>query len=192
MAEDKKNSEDLGAHIVFIDESGFLLIPAVRRTWAPRGHTPVHRHHQKREKVSVISALTVSPKQQHIGLYFRCLPNVNFDNSEVANFLRYLLKHLRGFVIVIWDNGRQHRGDAIRAFLRRNRRIRLEALPPYAPEFNPDEGVWNQARTVLANGRPDNPIELVETVQEVLSEISQSQHKLRWCFHQSKLPPFLP
>lgn len=141
MAKGKKNAEDLGAHIAFIDESGFLLIPTVRRTWAPRGQTPIHRHHQKREKVSVISALTVSPMRQHMGLYFRCLPDANFDNIAVADFLRYLLKHLRGFVIVIWDNGRHHKGDAIRSFLRRNRRIWLEALPPYAPELNPDEGV---------------------------------------------------
>lgn len=103
--------------------------------------------------------------RQHMGLYFRCLPDANFDNIAVADFLRYLLKHLRGFVIVIWDNGRHHKGDAIRSFLRRNRRIWLEALPPYAPELNPDEGVWNQMRTIMANGRPDNPRELAQTAQ---------------------------
>lgn len=190
MAEDKKNAKDLGAHLVFIDESGFLLIPSVRRTWGLRGQTPIHRHHYKREKVSVISALTVSQKRRRIGLYFRCLADANFDNVEVAGFLRHLLQHLRGFVIVIWDNGRCHKGEAMRAFLRRCKRIRLEALPPYAPELNPDEGVWNQTRTALANGRPDNPQELSETLSDVLSSLSQS--KLRWCFHQSELPPFLP
>lgn len=192
MAEDKKNAEDLGAHLVFIDESGFLLIPSVRRTWGLCGQTPTHRHHYKREKVSAISALTVSPKRRHIGLYFRCLSDANFNNVEVAGFLRHLLKHLRGFVIVIWDNGRCHKGDAMRAFLRRCKRIRIEALPPYAPEINPDEGVWNQTRTALANGRPDNPPELSETLSDVLSSLSLSQSKLRWCFHQSDLPPFLP
>ena len=192
MAQDKKNAEDLGAHLVFIDESGFLLIPAVRRTWAPRGQTPIHRHHLKREKVSTISALTVSPKHRHLGLYFRCLPEANFDNVEVADFLRHLLRHLRGFIIVIWDNGRCHRGDAIRALLRRCRRLRLEALPPYAPELNPDEGVWNQTRTALANGRPDDPWQLAETLQGVLTELGLSQSNLRWCFHQSELPSLLP
>jgi transposase len=191
VAEDKKGAQDLGAHLAFLDESGFLLIPAVRRTWAPRGQTPVHRHWVKREKVSIISALTVSPQRQHLGLYFRCLPEANFDNVEVADFLRHLLRHLRGFVIVIWDNGRPHRGDAIRALLRRCRRIHLEALPPYAPELNPDEGVWNQTRTTLANGRPDDPTELAQTLSEVLLELGLSQAKLRWCFHQAELPPLL-
>ncbi len=192
MAEDKKNAADLGAHIVFIDESGFLLIPTVRRTWAPRALTPIHRHHQQREKVSVISALTVSPERRRIGLYFHLLSDANFDNVAVADFLRHLLKHLRGFVIVVWDNGRCHKGDVMRAFLRRCNRIRLEALPPYAPELNPDEGVWNQTRTTMANSRPDDPMELSEMLGEVLTELAQSPSKLRWCFHQSELPPFLP
>ena len=192
MAQDKKNAEILGAHLVFLDESGFLLIPSVRRTWAIQGRTPIHRHHQRREKVSVISALSVSPRRCRIGLYFRCLTDTNFDNVEVAAFLRHLLKHLRGFVIVIWDNGRCHKGDAMRTFLRRYKRIHLEAFPPYAPELNPDEGVWNQTRTTLANGRPDDPQELTELLESVLTDLGLSQSKLRWCFHQSELPSFLP
>lgn len=191
VAKDKKNAEDLGAHLVFIDESGFLLIPSVRRTWGLRGQTPVHHHHYKREKVSVISALTVSPKHRRIGLYFHCLADANFINVEVASFLRHLMKHLRGFVVVIWDNGRCHKGDAMRTFLRRCKRIRIEALPPYAPELNPDEGVWNQMRTTLANSRPEDSIELSETLNAVLINLRLSQSKLRWCFHQSNLPPFL-
>ena len=192
LAAYKKNAEDLGAHLVFLDESGFLLIPTVRRTWALRGQTPVLYHRQKHEKVSVISALAVSPKRKRVGLYFRCLPGENFDNTEVASFLRHLLRHLRGFVVVILDNGRCHKGEAMRAFLRRQKRLRLEPLPPYAPELNPDEGVWNQARSVLSNGRPDTSSGLVEALEETLSGISISPPKLRWCFHQSDLPPFLP
>ena len=163
----------------------------MRRTWAPRGQTPIHRHRVRREKVSIISALAISPQHRHLGLYFPCLPEANFDNVEVADFLRHLLRHLRGFIIVIWDNGRPHRGKALRALLRRCRRLRLEPLPPYAPELNPDEGVWNQTRTELANGRPDDPLELAEILNETLIELSLSQSKLRWCFHQSELPPLL-
>jgi transposase len=188
----KKNAADLGAHIVFLDESGFLLIPTVRRTWAPRGHTPILYHHQKRERISVISALSVSPRRRRIALFFRCLPGENFDSIQVASFLRHLLRHLRGFVIVVLDNGACHKGEAMRAFLRRQRRIRLEPLPPYAPEINPDEGVWNQARSILSNGRPDTSSGLMQALEETLSEIGTLPHKLRWCFHQSDLPPFLP
>jgi len=60
----------MGAHIVFADESGFLLIPLVVRTWAPQGQTPIHRHRQgRRDKISVISGISVSPKRNQLGLY---------------------------------------------------------------------------------------------------------------------------
>jgi transposase len=58
----------LGALLAFVNESGFLLIPAVRKTWAPRGITPVCRHPLRREKVSGISAVTVSPQKKWVGL----------------------------------------------------------------------------------------------------------------------------
>jgi len=191
VAPHKKGAEELGAYLVFIDESGFLLIPAVRRTWAPRGQTPICRHRLKRDKVSTISAVTVSPRRQRLGLYFRCLANANFDHVAVADFLRHLLRHLRGHVVVIWDNGPCHRGAAMRTLLGRCRRLHVEPLPPYAPELNPDEGIWNQTRTALANGRPDEPRELAEALHETLMEVGLSQTKLRWCFHQSELPPLL-
>ena len=58
----------------------------------------------------------------------------------VRQFLGHLLKHLRGPVIVIWDNAKIHKGESIRELLRRHRRLYLEALPPYTPELNPDGG----------------------------------------------------
>src|ERR1700741_3517133 len=64
LAPGKKNAARLGAHIVFADESGFLLIPLVVRTWAPEGQTPIHRHRQgRRDKISVISGVSLSPQR---------------------------------------------------------------------------------------------------------------------------------
>ncbi|HYN74423.1 MAG TPA: transposase [Candidatus Methanoperedens sp.] len=86
-----------------MDESGFLLIPTVRKTWAPRGVTPVCRHTFPREKVSAISAVTVSLQRKRVGLYF-CLQETNFRCADVAEFLRHLLRHLRGHVFVLCDD----------------------------------------------------------------------------------------
>ncbi|MFH1741892.1 MAG: transposase [bacterium] len=66
MASDKKNATRLGAHIVFVDESGFLLIPTVRKTWAPRGQTPIHRHRYRHDKISAISGISVSPNRKRL------------------------------------------------------------------------------------------------------------------------------
>ena len=60
MAAGKKNATRLGAHIVFVDESGFMMIPPVRRTWAPIGETPILRHYYRRDRISVIGGLLAS------------------------------------------------------------------------------------------------------------------------------------
>src|SRR3974377_2181327 len=105
MAQGKKNAARLGAHIVFADESGFLLVPTVARTWAPRGKTPIHRHRQgQRDKLSVISGISVSPKRHHLGLYY-LLFYENIGQEEVCVFLRELLRHLRGPIIVLLERG---------------------------------------------------------------------------------------
>jgi DDE superfamily endonuclease len=104
--------------LVFIDESGFLMSPLVRRTLALKGQTPqllpkVRHQGRGRDKVSMIAALTQSPMLQHLGLYFSSLVNDSFDHSAVAWFLRELRKHLRGPVIVVWDRGPMHQGPDI-------------------------------------------------------------------------------
>lgn len=187
MASDKKNAARLGAHLVFIDESGFLLIPPVRKTWAPRGQTPIQRHHYRRDKVSVISGISISPQLHHLGLYFQCHPK-NIQQTEACDFLLHLLRHLRRQVIVLWDNARPHKGESIRELCHRYHRLHLEALPPYAPELNGDEGVWKHAKGNLANGRPDDLEELTAHVINSLRELACSQTKLRGCLLQTKLP----
>jgi len=61
MATGKKNSTRLGAHLIFVDESGFLLTPIVRKTWAPVGQTPIIRHRYRNDRISVIAGITASP-----------------------------------------------------------------------------------------------------------------------------------
>lgn len=191
VAPGKKNAARLGAHIVFVDESGFLMMPPVRKTWGVRGQTPVIRHHQVHRRISVISGLSVSPKRRHLGVYFN-LHERNIRQGEVLDFLRHLLGHLRGPVIVVWDNSRTHRGAKVREFLKSHRRLRLEAFPAYAPELNPAEGIWSQAKGTLANGRPDTVEELHTHLFDTLEDIRHSQSNLRRCVHKSGLPLFLP
>jgi transposase len=174
---------------VFIDESGFLLIPPVRKTWSPRGRTPVIRHHQLRHRISAISAISVSPRRRRLGLYYG-LYEKNIQQPEVVGFLGHLLKHLRGPVIVLWDNTTIHKGELIRDACRRYKRLHLEAFPAYAPELNPDEGVWSQLKNTLANGRPDSIDDLWIHLFMSLEILRASPKKLRACIHKSKLPFF--
>jgi len=190
LAGGKKNAKRLGAHIVFCDESGFLLIPTVAKTWAPRGKTPILRHRTCRDKVSAISGISVSLRYQRLGLYYRLYLD-NIGRLEVFAFLRHLLRHLRGQVIVLLDNGSSHKGDAMRAFRSCYRRLHIDYFPGYAPELNPDEGVSSLTKRKLANGRPDNKEDLLRQVNNALSDIRRSSAKLRGCIVQSDLPSFL-
>jgi transposase len=175
---------------VFADESGFLLIPQVVKTWAPRGQTPVHRHRYRRDKISVISGISVSPQRQHLSLFYH-LYFQNLGQEEVCAFLRALLRHLRGPLMVILDNSSTHRGEPLAALQRRHPRLHLEKFPSYAPELNPDEGVWSLTKRDLANGVPHNVDELVEDLIRSLEKTRHSPARLRGCVRHSQLPLFL-
>jgi transposase len=176
---------------VFLDECGFLLIPNVRRTWAPRGQTPVVRHRYRRDKISAISAVTLSARRRRVGLYIHFYPHTNITSVEVTVFLRALLRHLRGHVIVLWDGGRIHKGPDVRALLARCPRLHVEQFPGYAPDLNPDELVWAHFKATLANGRPDNIDELLDTLSRITTKARKRPALLRSFIAGSELPPFL-
>jgi transposase len=187
VATHKKNAARLGAHIVFADESGFLLIPNVVRTWARQGQTPIHRHRQgRRDKISVISGISVSPRRHRLGLYY-LLFHDNIGQDEVCVFLRELLRCLRGPVIVLLDNSSTHKGAPIEQLLGQHRRLRIEHFPSYAPQLNPDEGVWSLAKRELANSCPNDVEELMEDILVSIEAIRNSPEKLSGCIAQSEL-----
>ncbi|MBI5853771.1 MAG: transposase [Nitrospirae bacterium] len=83
--------------MVFLDESGFLLIPNVARTWAPKGETPLVRSRYKQDRISAISALAVSPQRKRLALSLT-LRTRNLTGLDVRAFLQHLLRHLRGSI----------------------------------------------------------------------------------------------
>lgn len=166
-------------------------MPTVRRTWAPRGQTPLLRHWQKHDRVSVISGLSLSPRRRRCGLYFQYQLDQNLRAPDTCAFLRHLLRHLRGHVIVLWDRSQIHRGPLIRAFLARHPRLRSEYFPTYAPELNPDEGVWHRAKAELANGCPDDDVALVRDVKAALRRLRRAPERLSSCITHA-LPIRLP
>ena len=190
MAPSKKNARRLGAHLVFADESGFLLIPTVRRTWAPRGQTPRLRHSYRHDRLSALSAISISPRRRRVHLYYQ-IHDHNLRRREVCRFVSHLLRHLRGPIFLLWDNIAIHRGGPIEKLRDRNPRLRLVPFPAYAPELNPDEGVWRTCKAQLANGQPEHLDRLWGDLFLTLEDLRASPSKLRGCIRQSDLPPFL-
>jgi len=185
MAEDweriKRRAHRDHAHLVFIDETGFLLAPLVRRTWAPRPETPILRHRTRHHRrVSAIGAVSISPRRHRLGWYLHFHQDRAIRQEQVIEFLRDLLRHVTGKIIVIWDRLSSHRSKLLRQWLRRCRRLHLEYLPAYAPELNPNEYGWAYLKeNPLANYCPADVDELHATVAAASQEVAHHQHLLR-------------
>jgi len=163
----------------------------VQKTWSPVGQTPGVPHRYRHDRLSAISGIAVSPSRFHCTLYCHLYED-NIQGEEVAGFLRHLLRQIHGPVIALLDNGKIHRGDPVQELLARTRRLHLAPFPASAPELNPDEGVWNQLKRRLANGRPDTKAELLDVLSDEICRLAKSQPLLRGCIHQSDLSSFCP
>lgn len=181
----KKGASEGRWTLAFLDESGFSPTPVVRKTWAPVGERPVLVHNQGVwEKVSAISAVT---SDRH--LYFRLKEGEAIRAADVALFVRALLRHVRGPVVVVLDNAGQHHARKVTGLVDRHPRLRIEFLPGYSPDFNPDEGVWNRAKVVeLGNFAPRDTAELVRRARAVLRGIQRRPIQVAQCWRQSELP----
>ena len=141
LAADQKIAFSEGMSLVFLDESGFMLQPLVRRTWALRGQTPVIKSWVRHARLSVISVVTVSPRQNRLGLYFEVLRE-NVKTDAVQGFLRRLRRHLPRRMLVVMDRLNAHRSAERLLSSKRPGWFEIEYLPAYAPELNPVEYIW--------------------------------------------------
>lgn len=188
---DQKKAHAERARVIFIDESGLLMAPLVRRTWAPRGHRPVLRQRGKhREKVSIAGAFWWAPRRrQQLGFIFETLVDAYYNKERSAAFLAVLMRKIPERIIVVWDGGMMHKGDPIRkAVARFKPRLQLEKLPPYAPMLNPVEQVWSWLKfSRLCNNAPANAVELNRAVEHELKPVTDDQDFLLNLWHRSGL-----
>ena len=147
LAAGKKNARRQRAWIIFQDETGISERPPVRRTWAPKGQTPVLTHPYNWNKLSVGGALAYRWDGRRCRFFFRTIPD-SFKAKDVIAFLRSLKRHFQGTrVILIWDRLPGHKARITQAYLHQQRHwLRTEWLPAYAPELNPTEYVWGHAK----------------------------------------------
>jgi len=162
-------------------------VPNVAKTWAPRGHTPVLRHSYTRDRISTISSLSVSPRHRRLGLYVH-FHTTNITGVEVVTFLRHLLRHLRGPVVLLWDRGPIHNRTLVGDFIQRQPRLHVYPFPAYAPELNPDEFVWTQAKRDLSNSAPTDLRDLRRNLHGSIRRLQRSQRLLWSCIFASDLP----
>jgi transposase len=92
----------------------------------------------------VISAITPT------GHLYLAMQTQAYDSAAVIAFLEQLLGAMEGKLLILWDGAPIHRSQAIKEFLAAGaaERIWLERLPAYAPDLNPDEGIWHYLKHV--------------------------------------------
>jgi transposase len=130
--------------LVFVDESGFYLLPGKVRTYAPEGHTPVLHEWQTRDHLSVVGGVTLT------GKLYVLVRQESLNGLHTIEFLKHLIRHIGPRLLVIWDGSPIHRRVAVSDFLNgtAGRGVRVERLPAYAPDLNPVEGAWQHLKHV--------------------------------------------
>jgi transposase len=169
MARAKKKSEEEKRTIVFVDQSAFYLLPMAVRTYAPVGKTPVLNVKLTRDHLSAMGGITPE------GRIFMQMQDHSYKGPDVVRFLQLLTREIPGKLLVIWDGASIHRCQAVKDFLRKGggKRIHLEQLPAYAPELNPQEGVWNLLKRVELQNI------CCLDVQHVQRELRRAKERLR-------------
>lgn len=164
---------------VFIDESGFYLLPGVVKTYAPKGRTPILREWQGRDHLSVMGGITPQ------GKLYTLVRQTSLTALDSVQFLRHLFCETAGRLLVIWDGSPIHRGAEVRDFLANDRthRVHLERLPPYAPDLNPTEELWQQLKHVeMRNLACLDLEELHFEFHLALGRVRQKSHLIRSFF----------
>jgi transposase len=170
--------------LVFVDEAGFYLLPGVVRTYAPRGRTPVLRAKLSRDHLSVMGGLTAA------GRVYTLVRQEPLNGLHAVEFLSHLLRVAGGRLLVVWDGSPIHRRAEVKEFVEGSgARVRVEALPGYAPDLNPwDEGGWHRLKNVeMRNTACRDLEELHEQLHLAVSRLRRKPGLVRSFFAQAGL-----
>lgn len=170
--------------LVFVDESGFYLLPGVVKTYAPEGQPPILRAKLTRDHLSVMGGMT--PR----GKIYTPARQESLNGLHRIEFLIHL-GHVAGDrLLVIWDGSPIHRRGEVTEFVSATRgKVWLEALPGYAPDLNPwDEGGWNHLKHVELRNRVCLDLEeLHEEFHLAVGRLRHKPHLVRAFFAQAGL-----
>jgi transposase len=187
MAAYQKKGHDLGATIVFVDESGFSLRPSVRRTWAPKGQTPIIRHHFNWKRLHAVGAICCKPDGSAPSLHIQ-LQAVPVNSDSTIAFIDALHQSLDGQVTLVWDGLPAHRSTKVTKHVEAQEWLTVERLPAYAPELNPVEYLWAAIKNKdLANICVDTIEQLGGRLEQAYTRFDTERTILTGCLKASKL-----
>lgn len=171
--------------LVFVDESGFYLLPGVVKTYAPKGQTPIMDEWQTRDHLSVMGGVTAG------GKVYSLVRPTSLNGLHGIEFLVHLGRLVGDRLLVIWDGSPIHRRAEVRAFVAEARgKIHLEPLPAYAPDLNPVEWLWKHLKKVeLRNLTCLDLEQLHMELHLALGRVRQRRNLVRSFFQGAGLEP---
>jgi transposase len=147
---------------VFADESGVSTRPSLRTTWARRGHTPTVVSPGRRRWLSLAGFVCYHPGGHSVLVHYTHRRKA-FDTDALIDALRGLRRFLRAPVVLVWDNLGAHRSVGMRGFLSTQTGwLHVHALPSYAYDLNPADGVWGNLKTVDLSNRVNTDLDDIE------------------------------
>lgn len=175
----RRRAKRAGAKIMFLDEAGFSSEPTLGRTYGLKGRTPVVRTTGQRQKVNAISAVSAK------GEFWSQVYTGGLNAGRFVEFLRDFRRGRRNKVFLVVDGHPSHRAKLVSKYVQTTcGALELHFLPGYAPDLNPDEFVWQHAKT---NGISKKPLRKNESLKRRvaadLSAIRANPRLVRSFFH---------
>lgn len=173
MAAGKKGAKNLGACIGFWDESGISQKPSVRRTWAPKGMTPIILSTGSWKSRSVVGIIVTRPDGKKPKLFLRIFSRT-IRSDEVIRTIKEFRRHVKGTLLLLWDGLGAHTSGKTKNFLKTQRHwLRIRRFPAYTPELNPVEYLWSCGKN------KDFAHLYVDTVADLDTHIRKYKRRIR-------------
>jgi transposase len=169
-------AKEMGAPILFGDEASFAWWGSLSYTWAPKGQQPQIKTSGRRKGYKMFGAIEYFSGQ----LYHQGIED-KFNSASYQVFLEYLLKQIKGPIILIQDGARYHTSKDIRAFLEEHQdRLFVFRLPSYSPDYNPIEYLWKKVKIAATHNRYfDEFVKLINSVEETLATLGQHANEIK-------------
>jgi len=175
----QKEARKVGATIFFGDEAGVSSDYHSGTTWAEKGKTPIVRTTGSHFKVSMISAVSARGDMRFM------VVDGSIRNKEFHTFLQRLMVNAEKPIFLVLDNLGIHKTKRIQEYVEaQNGMLRLFFLPPYSPNLNPDELVWNDLKGKMGRTAPAEKSELKAKVNGFMREIQRDKNKVARYFHE--------
>lgn len=176
----KKRAKSTGAAIYFLDEAGFQSDPPLQRTYGLKGQTPIVTTSGQRQSINVISAVNAQ------GCFWSNTYDGKLNAESFELFLQDFIKN-RGKqkVFLVMDGHPAHKAKSVQKYVESLKgQLELHPLPPYSPDLNPDEFVWNYMKSTGVSKKPLKKNEAMrDRVEQDLRNISNNRDLVKSFFN---------